>query len=205
MSDLTEQDYHIPIVHALNQFVRHVGHFVAWINVVLVAVILIQVIMRYGFNKAMVPLEELIWHFYAIGFMFGLSYAITTDSHIRVDIVHMNLPKRLQHFFEIVGILIFLLPFLVIIFHHSLEWVMESYRVGESSTSATGLSNRWIIKSVIPLSFFLMFVAAIARLIQETMLFLHLAKDEDEPNIEISGRVSMVRHLFTVQTNNKGA
>jgi len=199
MSDLTEQDYHIPIVHALNQFVRHIGHFVAWVNVLLVTVILVQVIMRYGFNKAMVPLEELIWHFYAIGFMFGLSYAITTDSHIRVDLVHMNLPKRLQHLFEMIGIVIFLLPFLVIIFHHSIDWVMESYRVGESSTSATGLSNRWIIKSVIPLSFFLMFVAAIARLIQETMLFIHLAKDEDD--IEISGRVSMMRHLFTVQTN----
>jgi hypothetical protein len=48
-----------------------------------------------------------------------------------------------------------------------------------------------------------MFVAAIARLIQETMLFIHLAKDEDEADIEISGRVSMLRHLFTVQ-NNRG-
>ncbi|WP_353571658.1 TRAP transporter small permease subunit [Candidatus Albibeggiatoa sp. nov. BB20] len=203
MSDLTEQDYHIPIVHAMNQFVRHAGHIIAWVNVLLITVILVQVVMRYGFNKAMVPLEELIWHLYAIGFMFGLSYAITTDSHIRVDIVHMNLPKRTQHLFEMIGIIIFLLPFLVIIFHHSVEWVMESYRVGEGSSSATGLSNRWLIKSVIPLSFFLMFIAAIARLIQETMLFIHLAKDEDKSNIEISGRVSMMRHLFTVQ-NNKG-
>jgi TRAP-type mannitol/chloroaromatic compound transport system permease small subunit len=203
MSDLTEQDYHIPIVHALNQFVRHIGHAVAWVNVLLIGVILVQVIMRYGFNQAMVPLEELMWHLYAVGFMFGLSYAMTTDSHIRVDIVHMKLPKRLQHLFEIIGIIIFLLPFLVIIFHHSLEWVIESYRVGESSSSATGLSHRWIIKSVIPISFFLMFVATIARLIQEIMLFIHLAKDEDAPDIDISGRVSMVRHLFAVQTKGE--
>lgn len=203
MSDLTEQDYHIPIVHALNQFVRHIGHIVAWVNVLLIGVILVQVILRYGFNKAMVPLEELMWHLYAVGFMFGLSYAMTTDSHIRVDIVHMKLPKRLQHLFEIIGILIFLLPFLVIIFHHSLEWVIESYRIGESSSSATGLSHRWIIKSVIPISFFLMFVATIARLVQEVMLFIHLAKDEDAPDIDISGRVSMMRHLFTVQTKGE--
>ena len=163
----------------------------------LIAVIVVQVVMRYGFNSGLVPLEELMWHFYAVAFMFGLAYAITQDTHIRVDLVHMKLPRPAQHIIEILGILLLLMPFLWIILHHSLEWVAESFRLDETSTSPQGLSHRWIIKSVIPLSFVLMFLAALARLIQETLLLFHHGK---EPDSEVPEHINMLRHLFQVQT-----
>ena len=128
--------------------------------------------------------------------MFGLSFAITNDSHIRVDIVHMNLKRENQHRWEIFGLLFLLLPFIVVIFHHSLEWVYYAYETGEASANPTGLPYRWIVKSVIPLSFALLFIAAIARLLREITLLLHLAK---EPEERYPGRVSMIRQLFHVQ------
>lgn len=199
MNKATDLEYRIPVVDALNGFVQFIGRGMAWLNVVLIAVILIQVVLRYGFNNGLVYLEELIWHLYAVAFMFGLSFAITNDSHIRVDIVHMNLSRKNQHRWEIFGILFLLLPFIVVIFHHSLEWVAFSYGVNESSANPTGLPYRWIIKSVIPLSFAMLFIAAIARLIREFALLLHLAK---EPEEKYPGRVSMLRHLFRVQEEN---
>lgn len=42
-------------------------------------------ILRYGFGHGLVILEELQWHYYALGIMFGASYAMMIDSHIRVD------------------------------------------------------------------------------------------------------------------------
>ncbi len=188
--------YHIPIVEFLNGIVRRVAEVAAWFNVVLIAVIVIQVVMRYGFNKGLVPLEELMWHLYAVAFMFGMAYAVTNDSHIRVDLVHMALPRRVQHVFEILGILLLLMPFLWILFDHSLGWVLEAYRVGESSANPTGLPHRWIIKAVVPATMVLIFIAALARLIQEVMLLLHHGK---EPDDDTPGRVSMTRHLFKPQ------
>ena len=79
------------IVDKLNGFVQSIGRVMAWANVILIGIIVTQVVMRYGFNKGMVPLEELMWHFYAVAMMFGLSYAYTTNSHIRVDLLHMRL------------------------------------------------------------------------------------------------------------------
>lgn len=190
------QQYHIPIVAFLNGIVRRVAEFAAWFNVALICVIVVQVVMRYGFNKGLVPLEELMWHLYAVAFMFGMAYAVTNDSHIRVDLVHMALPRRAQHVFEILGILILLMPFLWILFDHSLGWVIEAYRVNESSANPTGLPYRWVIKSVVPATMFLIFLAALARLIQETMLLLHHGK---EPSDDTPGRVSMMRHLFKPQ------
>jgi len=166
MNQSNDAEYRIPIVEALNGAVRRVGHFFAWFNVLLIAVILLQVVLRYGFNSGLVYLEELIWHLYATAFMFGLSFAMVTDSHIRVDIVHMGMKKENQHRWEIFGILFLLLPFIVVVFIHSLEWVGYSYNVGESSANPTGLPYRWIVKSVIPLSFLMLFIATIARLIR---------------------------------------
>ena len=193
-------DFHIPIVAAMNGFVRRIAEVTAWFNVALIAVIVLQVVLRYGFNKGLVPLEELMWHMYAVAFMFGMAYAVTNDSHIRVDIVHMALPKRTQHIFEILGILLLLMPFLWIVFDHSVGWVAEAYRVNESSANPTGLPYRWIIKSVVPITMVLIFIAALARLIQEVMLLLHYGK---EPEDDTPGRVSMMRHLFQPKRKNE--
>ncbi|MEW8462374.1 MAG: TRAP transporter small permease subunit, partial [Candidatus Thiodiazotropha endolucinida] len=189
-------EYHTPIVAWLNGIVRRIAETTAWLNVALILVIVVQVVMRYGFNKGMVPLEELMWHLYAVAFMFGMAYAVTNDSHIRVDVVHMALPKRVQHLFEIVGILLLLMPVLWILFDHSLGWAIEAYRVNESSQNPTGLPYRWIIKSVVPATMVLIFMAALARLIQEVSLLFHFGK---EPDDQFPGRVSMMRRLFKPQ------
>jgi TRAP-type mannitol/chloroaromatic compound transport system permease small subunit len=188
--------YRIPIVDFLNGIVRRIAETTAWLNVALIGVILLQVVLRYGFNKGLVPLEELMWHLYAVAFMFGMAYAVTNDSHIRVDVVHMVLPRRTQHIFEILGILFLLMPVLWVLFDHSLGWVTEAYRVNESSQNPTGLPYRWLIKSVVPTSMLLIFIAAVARLIQEATLLLHHDKEADD---NTPGRVSMLRQLFMVQ------
>lgn len=203
MKTTFEPDYKIPIVDHLNSFVRRIGHIAAWANFILIGIILTQVVLRYGFNNGMVPLEELMWHFYAIALMFGLSFAVTNDSHIRVDLLHMTLSPKARHVIEIIGILFLLMPFIWVVFHNSIGWVIQSYSVGESSQNPTGLPYRWIIKSVIPISFFLIFLAALARLIRSVVLLRHKGI-ENEP--DVSGRVSAMSNLFSVSEtdNSKG-
>lgn len=195
-SNYIQADYRIPVVDVLNRIVRRIAETTAWLNVVLIAVILLQVVMRYGFNRGMVPLEELMWHLYAIAFMFGMAYSITNDSHIRVDIVHMSLPRKAQHVIEVMGILFLLFPFLWILFDHSLGWAWEAFRVNESSANPTGLPYRWVIKSVVPITALLMFIAALARLIQEVLLLMHHGKEPEELH---PGRVSALRQFFHVK------
>ncbi len=192
--------YRIPIVDFLNNIVSRIAEVAAWLNVVLIGVIVTQVILRYGFNNGSVILEELMWHLYAVAFMLGIAYSVTNDSHIRVDLVHMYLPKRAQHIIEILGILLLLMPVLIILFDHSIDWVVDSFRVDEGSTSPQGLGNRWLIKSVIPITCFLIFTAALARLIQEITFLLHHGKEPDEL---YSGRVSMLRSFFHLQPNGE--
>ena len=154
------------ISDALDSFVQKFGHVVMWTNGLLIFAIIAQVVLRYGFGRGLVVFEELQWHLYAIGIMFGASYAVTLDSHIRVDIVHANLSEKWRNRWDLFGIFFLLLPFVIIIFHQSLDFVWEAWRLNERSDAPSGLPWRWLIKSVIPASFGLLFLAVISRAIR---------------------------------------
>ena len=183
-NDVSEKTIHIPIVVFLNRIVQRIVETVAWLNVVLIFLILITVTLRYGFHRnelllnwPLVPMEELQWHFYSVPFMFGLAYAITNDSHVRIDIFRAKMSKRFKHIFEILGILLLLLPCTIILFDFSLDYTIYAITHHESSQSTMGLPHRWIVKSVIPLSMLLIMIASVARLIQEIVLLRYLKKD----------------------------
>ncbi len=151
----------------LDNLILRIGRAVACVNLLLIGVILVQVVFRhYGLVHGQVMLEELRWHLYAVAVMVGLSYGVSSDIHIRVDLLRHRFSPLTQSWIELAGILFLLLPFLFVIFHHSLEWVADSYRLSEASESPAGLPYRWLIKSVIPISFGLLFVAALARLLR---------------------------------------
>ncbi len=130
---------------SLDRLVQSIGHFVMWTNGILIFVIILQVILRYVFGRGSVMLEELQWHLYAVGIMFGASYALSLDSHIRVDIIHARLSQKWRYRWDLFGIIFLLLPFIIIIFHQSLDFVYESWRVNERSDAPMGLPWRWAI------------------------------------------------------------
>jgi len=69
------------------------------------------------------------------------------------------------------------MPCTVILFDFSLDYTIYAITHHESSQSTMGLSHRWIVKSVIPLSMILIMIASVARLIQEIVLLRYLKKD----------------------------
>ncbi|WP_298816917.1 TRAP transporter large permease subunit [uncultured Roseibium sp.] len=152
---------------AIDNFVKVTGHVVMLANLALIAAIVTQVVLRYAFNLNFPKLDELQWHFYGLVTMVGVSYALTTDSHVRVDLLHMQLSRRAQRVVEILGILFLLAPFIWLMIDQGFDYFVESYRVNERSSSATGLAYRWAFKAIIPISFVLLGIAATARLLHD--------------------------------------
>ena len=151
----------------LDRLVTSVGHVVMWANAALVLAIIAQVSLRYLFNENYPKLDEIQWHFYGLGTMVGLSYAMVKDSHVRVDIVHMSLRDNVKRLIEILGIVLLLAPFIYLMIDQGYDYFYESFRVNERSDSPTGLPGRWAFKAVIPISFVLLALAALARLIHD--------------------------------------
>ncbi len=150
----------------IDNVIIQIGRWSFALNVVLIAAIIIQVVMRYIFGLGLVQLEELQWHLYAVNVIFGLAYCQSVDSHIRLDLVHDKLSKRTQEKIEIIGIIFLLLPLIYVIFIHSVDFLWEAIRTNERSDSPVGLCCRWIPKGLIPIAMVMFFASSLARLIK---------------------------------------
>ena len=124
-------------------------------------VIILQIILRYGMNRGLIVLEELQWHLYAILILLGFSYATIKDAHIRIDILSQHFKPKTKALIEILGIVFLLLPFLLITFYHSLDFVSDSLRTQESSPSPGGIPLYFPVKSLIPLGMILAVLSAL--------------------------------------------
>ena len=157
---------HTRLTLAIDRLINLVGKVTSLIWIVLLAVIVINVLLRYAFSEGRIELEELQWHLYSIGFLLGLSYAYQADSHIRVDVLHERMKPTTQAWIELYGILLFLLPFIALVLIYSLPFVASSYQLSEVSPSPGGLPMRWLIKAFLPVGFFLLLLAVLSRLIR---------------------------------------
>ncbi|MBW2690016.1 MAG: TRAP transporter small permease subunit, partial [Deltaproteobacteria bacterium] len=128
-----------------------------WISGVLCLVMLVNVfydaIMRYFFRTGSIAMQELEWHIFAIVFLFGMSYTLKEDGHVRVDIFYESFSPRWKAIVNITGALVFLIPLAVLIIEGSVWYVKEAFDTHEISGDPGGLHYRWLIKAVIPLSF----------------------------------------------------
>ena len=148
----------------IDLFLQRLGTGLSWIWVGLIFFIVLNVLLRYVFSEGRIELEEIQWHLYSIGFMFGLSYAFQADAHIRVDVLHERFSPELKAWIDLYGIVLFVLPFTALMLIYGVPFVTDSYQTKEVSQSPGGLELRWLIKSVLVLGFSFLGLAAFARL-----------------------------------------
>ena len=149
----------------LDRFIHLTARMFCWCYALLIGAILTNVVLRYGFSNGLIVFEEIQWHLYALGMMFGLSFAEITNSQVRVDIVADKLKRQTVRKWEIFGAIFFVLPFIFVVVFNSIDYVANSYRVNEASNSPLGLPYRWAIKAVIPISFIMLAIAVFSRLL----------------------------------------
>jgi TRAP-type mannitol/chloroaromatic compound transport system permease small subunit len=142
----------------------------------LVLIIVVNVTMRYALGVNYVWVEEVQWHIYAVGFMFGIGYALMHDAHVRVDVLASNFRPNTRAWIEAFSIIAIILPMCWLIISYGIPFVEASYNRGERSSAPGGLPNRWMIKSVIVLAFAYIGLAAFARLLRVTCFLFNFPR-----------------------------
>lgn len=158
--ELPETRFSRVVDHALTV----VGRAASWLWVVLLAVIVVNVTLRYVFQEGRIELEELQWHLNGLAFLIAIAYAYRVDAHIRIDLVSVRLRPRLQVWIEFYSTLLLLLPFIAVVLWFSFPFVAHSWTASEVSSSPGGLPFRWLLKGVLPVAFLLLLVAVASRL-----------------------------------------
>ena len=165
----------------IDAWLDRIGRWLSWAWLLLLAVIVLNVVLRYAFDQCRIEFEEFQCHSYSVGCLLGKSYAYQHVAPIRVDVVHERLSPSAQAWIELYGILLFLLPFIALVLIFAMPFVWSSYELSEVSQAPGGLPMRWLIKAILPLGFFLLLLAAVSRLSRVwSFLFLSSATPTQE-------------------------
>ena len=150
------------ISNFIDRLLAIIAKVAAWAGVVLIGITIFDVITRRFLVLGSTKLQEAEWHAHVILFTLLIGYTYIKDAHVRIDLVRERLSERTQWWIELLGCLLFLIPYCVLVVYFSYDFTLRSYINQEISSSATGLTHRWIIKSFLPIGFTLLGLAGIA-------------------------------------------
>ena len=162
------------IANGIDRLILFIGNVVAWTSPALMCLICYMVFMRYVFSWTSIPLEDLQWHIYAVGLLIAMSYAEVLDKHIRIDIYYVNMRTRTKAWLNIMVMLLLVMPFALTMLDYGIEFTYKSYEVGEQSRAGTGLTHRWIIKSLMPIGFVLLSLSALSSILKNVLVLIRL-------------------------------
>ncbi|WP_343031133.1 TRAP transporter small permease subunit [Roseospira navarrensis] len=137
------------LARAIDRFSRGVGQTVAWLALIMVLVQFLVVVLRYVFGLGFIWMQESITYMHGLLFMVGAGYTLLMDGHVRVDVFYREASPRRKALVNLLGSLLFLIPFCVLILWVSFGYVANSWRVLEGSKETSGIQGIYLLKSVI--------------------------------------------------------
>lgn len=141
-----------------DRFSVMISNIAAWIFPLLMIAICAQVLLRgAGMNQAW--LDDFQWWLYGSAVLVGIGYAVTTNSHVRVDILYDNFPDRKKLRTDVFALGWLFLPFIILCWDVTVHYAITSVVADEGSSSPNGLHNLWILKLIMNASFVLIGVA----------------------------------------------
>jgi len=137
------------IADEIDRITAAVGRIATWCSLYVVAAEFAVVVFRYALGLGSIRLQESVLYGHAGLFMLAAAWTLQTDGHVRVDIFYARGTARARATVNLLGAVVFLLPFAAVLFALTLPYVERSWRIFESSPQPSGLSFVYLLKTVI--------------------------------------------------------
>ena len=171
----------IKVFDKINEFFGFISN---WLTTLLVIIVCYDVFNRYLFGHTNPAMYELEWHIYALIFLLGAGYAFKYDKHVRVDITYARFSPKVKAWVNLIGTIIFLLPFCVLIVYATKNWVYQSWLIRETSPDPGGLPMRYLLKACVPFCFILLFIQGISELLKAAFFLFGSKEDIKELKLD---------------------
>ena len=151
------------LTKSLEDLVRLIGVGASYLNVLLIGIIIVDVFLRATFSLTSAWVIELEWHLFAIIFLLGIPYALQKDRHVRVDLFFEKFSPRDKALVNLVGGIVFLLPWSLVLLYTGWQFALEAWTSGEGSPNPNGIPTFFPIKAVVPLAAALLFIQGLVN------------------------------------------
>jgi TRAP-type mannitol/chloroaromatic compound transport system permease small subunit len=161
---------------AIDRVTEFIGKWVSWLILISILVSAGNAVIRKLFNSSSNAWLEMQWYLFGAAFMFAAAYTLKQNEHIRIDIVYGMFSRRVQHWIDLFGHVFFLTPFVFLMVWYFIPYVALSYRSGEVSTNAGGLTV-WPAKAILLAGFCLLSLQAISEIIKKVAVITGVMED----------------------------
>jgi len=174
----------------IDSLIERIGRLTGWLIVLMILIGLYNVIVRYlgrylGRTLSSNLYLELQWYLFSLIFFFGFAYVLRYNQNVRVDFLYAKWPVKRRALINLVGDLLFMIPFCIVGIIVALNPVLASWGrlpdgswgEWELSPDANGLP-RAPIKSMIIVGFVLLLLQAISETIKHIAVLTDSAESE---------------------------
>jgi TRAP-type mannitol/chloroaromatic compound transport system permease small subunit len=140
----------------------------SWLTLSIVLLIVINVILRYSMSLGSVWAQELEWHLLAAMILFGVSFSLLRGDNVRVDLFYANYTPQKKYIVDLVSAILTII-IAVFFVKLSINYVGQSFSIGEKSPDPGGIPMRWLVKSLIPIGFSLLALQGFAEMLRVIM------------------------------------
>src|SRR5712672_1149380 len=154
------------LLHTIDGISTWVGKTAAWLIIVLMLVVCIEVFKRYIMNMPTAWIFDLDSMLYGSLFMLGGAYTLAQNAHVRGDFLYSSIRPRTQATLDLVLYIVFFLPGIAALVYAGYFYAADSWRIAEHSNVTANGPPVYHFKSMIPLAGALVMLQGIAEIVR---------------------------------------
>ena len=128
------------------------GKAFSWCIVVLMGGTCYEVFMAYVLNAPTLWNFDFSLQMYGAIFMMAGAYTLSTEAHVRGDVIYRLFPTRVQGSIDLILYFIFFFPGVLALAFYGYDYAAQAWKIKETSWNSPAQIQIYMAKSIIPLS-----------------------------------------------------
>ena len=153
-------------LHTIDGISTWVGKAFAWLIIVLMTVVCVEVFKRYIMNAPTAWIFDLDNMLYGSLFMLCGAYALAQNAHVRGDFLYSSMRPRTQATLDLVLYFVFFLPGIAALIYAGYDYAALSWRIAEHSNVTADGPPVYHFKTVIPIAGALVMLQGVAEIVR---------------------------------------
>jgi len=153
-------------LYAIDEISTWLGKAAAWLIVLLMSVVCVEVFKRYIMNTPTAWIFDLDNIIYGTLFMLGGAYTLAQNAHVRGDFLYSSMRPRMQASLDIFLYVVFFIPGIAALIYSGYQYAGDSWRILEHSNVTADGPPVYHFKTVIPVAGAFVMLQGIAEIVR---------------------------------------
>jgi TRAP-type mannitol/chloroaromatic compound transport system permease small subunit len=153
-------------LHFVDGISTFFGKAAAWLIVLLMTVVCVEVFKRYLMNMPTAWIFDLDNIIYGTLFMLAGAYTLAQNAHVRGDFLYSSMRPRTQAGLDLVLYFVFFIPGIAALIYAGSQYAADSWRIAEHSNVTADGPPVYHFKTVIPVAGALVMLQGIAEIVR---------------------------------------